>query len=172
MNTDYENPTLTQKGFFVQGCRNAETASNLWGLCYNLMQRVHNIEPPPGDMTDLDFIRDYDTALAHLTDWINWMYNPEIEFKCSSVQTGADAWLEAHRFILSLPHQTNNISIECILEEITVNPNNEHEVLIKAIMLSDTIPQGFNFEDSIQSGALGWQDTIQSGAQGEQAVIS
>ena len=172
MNTDYENPTLTQKGFFVQGCRNAETASNLWGLCYNLMQRVHNIEPPPGDMTDLDFIRDYDTALAHLTDWINWMYNPEIEFKCSSVQTGADAWLEAHRFILSLPHQTNDISIECILEEITVNPNNEHEVLIKAIMLSDTIPQGFNFEDSIQSGALGWQDTIQSGAQGEQAVIS
>jgi hypothetical protein len=172
MNTDYENPTLTQKGFFVQGCRNAETASNLWGLCYNLMQRVHNIEPPPGDMTDLDFIRDYDTALAHLTDWINWMYNPEIEFKCSSVQTGADAWLEAHRFILSLPHQTNNISIECILEEITVNPNNEHEVLIKAIMLSDTIPIGFNFEDSIQSGSIGWQDTIQSGAQGEQAVIS
>ena len=57
-------------------------------------------------------------------------------------------------------------------EEITVNPNNEHEVLIKAIMFSDTIPTGFNFEDSIQAGAIGWQDTIQSGAQGEQAVIS
>jgi hypothetical protein len=172
MNTDFENPSQTQKGLFVQGCQNGDVAATLWGLCYNLMQRTHNMEPPPSDMTDLDFIRDYSTALAHLTDWINWMYNPEIEFNVSSVATGADAWQECHRFNLILPHQTANVNIECILEEITVNPNAEHEVKIKAIMLSDTIPQGFNFTDSIQAGATGWQDSIQSGAQGEQAIIS
>ena len=147
-NTGFENPTDAQKLSFVIGCQSQSSATYIYDKCKDIFKRAGAVEPAPSDMTDLDFVHDYDTALQHLIDWINWMYNPEISFKIPT--SSVDGWEECHRFIIQLPHQTDNVEIECLLEEHTINPNNEHESVIKAIMFSDTIPEGFSFQDSLQ----------------------
>jgi hypothetical protein len=168
-NVDYENPTAAQKLSFVIGCQSQATAVYVYDRCVNLMKRVHATEPPPSDMTDLDFVYDYDTAMQHLIDWCDWMYNPEIELRTSA--TKVDGWEECHRFKIQLPHHTGNVEIECILEDITINPNGEHEADIKAIMFSDTIPDGFSFQDSLELIGLLWQDTLINTNPGKQGVL-
>jgi hypothetical protein len=157
-NINYENPTPAQMLSFVMGCESQSAAVYIYTQCQGLMQRTYTVEPPPSDMTDLDFVYDYDTAVQHLIDWIDWMYNPEIEFKVSA--SLVDTWVECHRFMIQLPHQTGNVQIECLLEEITINPNNEHEAMIKAIMFSDSIPSGFSFQDSLNLIGQLWQDSL------------
>jgi hypothetical protein len=169
-NINYENPTDLQKVSFIVGAQSSDVAIQVYDRCKELSQFTNSVEPPPADMTDLDFVYDYITAMQHLYDWVTWMYNPEIEFKCDAELV--DTWEECHRFNLQFPHHTNDAVIECLVEKIKINPNNEHECYIQAIMMADTIPEGFNFQDSLQLAGQLWQDTLDNSNPKKQVRLS
>jgi hypothetical protein len=83
-------------------------------------------------------------------------------------------WEEMHPFVIQLPHQTNNLQIECLLTSIKVNPNAPYDCTIRAIMYSESIPEGFFIQDviNILTGDDAWQDVIgDSGEENIQDII-
>jgi hypothetical protein len=144
---------------YVEGMTGAD-AEEYWDRCKLLWNKAKQINDPPSELTDLDFIGGADAdalALEYLTTWIDWMFNPTIEFDVHFNKAGS--WEECHRFTLTLPHQTNNAAIECIVTDIEANPNAPYDVHIKAIMYSETIPEDFNIREIMTMTVPDWQET-------------
>ena len=163
-NASYDNPTDEQKESFVHGVTGIY-AKTLWDKCHQLYLRSQNIEKPPTDMTDLEWITTESDARDYLLDWIDWMFNPTVKFKTHYNKVAS--WQEGQRFTLTLPHQTGGAAIECVLTELTIDPNGKHECSVRAIMFSDTIPEDFNLQDSmdLQGENYNWQDHMQTYAE-------
>jgi len=149
-NSDFENPTGAQKQTFVEGLEGG-SAELLWDKANALYLKVNQITDPPSDMTDASWLDAFAVAdrevmaTDYITNWIDWMANKRIVFKTHYNIAGH--WEELHRFFISLPFQTQDVSIECILEMISVNPNPPHTVQIQAVMLlAAELPS----EDNIQ----------------------
>ena len=140
---------------------------NFWTRCQALRVRCRQLSNPPAELTDLVWANSppgipggcHDIASRYLDSWINWMFNPTVSFKIH--MNRAMMWEECHRFILQLPHQTNNTQIECITTGLVFNPNVPYDVTVTAIMFSDTIPSDFYFQDVVDvlTNDKNWQDT-------------
>jgi hypothetical protein len=147
------------------GVFSSSEAEEYWTRCHALYLRCRSNENPPSDLTDLRWangVQDNANAIAKqaITSWIDWMFNPVIRFKVHFDKAGQ--WEECHRFILQLPHQTDDAQIECITQKITINPNSPYDVTVEAIMFSDTIPSDFYYQDVFQTltSDKNWQDNF------------
>ena len=148
---------------YVQGIEDGVEAEELWTKCNTLFQKTKILNKPPSDLTDAQWFNGedaYTRAKEYLENWIDWMYNPTCKINVHYNKAGD--WEEAHRFILQLPHQTNDVQIECILTKITVNPNPPYDVDIEAIMLSEDIPESFYIKDTWTNfgNSNDWKDTF------------
>lgn len=153
-----QSAAATWSEAYTEGLDGGES-EEYWGRCHALWAKCKQINNPPSDLTDLRYIGGQDAdamAKEYLTNWIDWMFNPSIEFSVHFNKAGA--WEECHRFILNLPHQTNAANIECMVTEIEVNPNAPYDVRIKAIMYSETIPEDFNIQKTLDdlTGEAEW----------------
>jgi len=143
------NVSGTYAAASVEGLSGTD-ASTYWTRCNTLWKRCRHLNKPPTDLTDLTWANGAqadDIAKEYLTCWIDWMYNASITLKVPFAIAGA--WEECHRFTINLPHQTNNVAIECMLTEITVDPNPPYYVTIRALMFSESIPADFNIRKTL-----------------------
>lgn len=140
-------------------------AEEYWNRCHALWKKTNMIIPPPETFTDLPCIADDSAATEYLTNAIDWMYNPTIEFKVH--YNKASEWMEAHRFLLQLPHQTDNVQVECLLTGISVDVEPPYHVTISAMMFSETIPEDFNLQDTMTvfGSDSDWQDHMDTYAE-------
>jgi len=153
---------------YVEGIEDSTEAEVLWGKCQTLFKKTKNLNKPPSDLTDSQWFNGtdaYERAKEYLENWINWMYNPTCKINVHYNKAGQ--WEEAHRFILQLPHQTNNVQIECILTKITIDPNSPYICDVEAIMLAEDIPEEYYIKDTWTNFGddNDWKDTytIQGG---------
>jgi len=143
---------------YVEGLSDS-SAEELWNRCNTLFKKARHLEKPPADMTDKTWFNGSDAdslAQDYIFNWVDWMFNPMIRFPVHYNKAGS--WNEAQRFTLQLPHQTNDVVIECLLTGLKVDPNPPYHVIVTAIMFSETIPENFNFKDTFTSVSLQWKD--------------
>lgn len=113
----------------------ATAPSTLWGYCHALYLKTGIIEKPSSDFTDLWFVNgtDADTAAyQYLTNWVLSMSNPLIRFEV--ILDKCYNWELGDRFTIALPHQTQNLMVECILSRIIFNLEEPYNCQIEAIM--------------------------------------
>ena len=138
------------------------SAEEYWKRCGVLWNYIHEVGKPSSDFTDIEWGDGYygrDVGWNSITEKIDWAYNPVISFPAHYNKVGK--WEEGHEFIVQLPHQTNDVNIECRLVQIAIEPNEPYECSVSAIMLSATIPADFNIQDSTTytGGDRDWIDT-------------
>jgi hypothetical protein len=152
----------TYNSNYVEGISSPFLAEEYWNQCNELYKRVHEIGKFPKDLSELlwangedaDAIAEYNIATR-----ISWMFNPRIQFKVH--YTTAHTWEEGHEFSITLPHQTDGVTIECILFKAEFNPNPPYLITIDAIMKRETIPEEFDIQDvmNLFGDDRDWQDT-------------
>jgi hypothetical protein len=134
------------------------------------------VTKPPSELTDIKWANGNVTnadaiAKEYLTNWITWMHNIKVSFP---IHTERAKFLEeCHRFKLQLPHQTGNTQVECLLTKVTVDPNHPFESTVEAIIYAETLPVGFDIQDTMTmlTGNDNWQDTLTAGANDTQDVL-
>jgi hypothetical protein len=141
-----------------------EEAEELWNRCHALWLKCHVVNEPPSELTDLVWANGpgaADFATEYIWEWVDNQDNPSIAFPVH--YNKVKGWEECKRFTITLPHQTNNVAVECMVTKIEHDPNPPHESTIEAIMMTD-LPVDFNYRDTMETMAsdLTWQDTMSS----------
>lgn len=160
----YNVSANTYTAGYVTGNISAALAEELWTRCNSLWKKSRTIEKPPNDMTDLGWVNSNDAAADNIAadyifNWVDWMDKYTVKFQVH-LNTVSD-WELMHPFYLQLPHETNNLSVECITTGIEYNPNPPYDVTITAILLTGDIPAEYIYIDvmAAQSGDNIWIDT-------------
>lgn len=164
---------------YVSGYTGDE-AERLWDLCHTLWNYYKVIEEPPSQLTDCEWIRTDEDAERYLFQWIRWMgaFKPEgediivsplkwISFSvpyniATDINGTHKAWYVSMHFNLTLPHQTKNEELQCIIESISFDINN-YVAKVTAIILESTITSAaeidYYIENSYDSySSIGWED--------------
>jgi hypothetical protein len=166
----------TYSASYVQGISDAAEAEEYWNRCHKLWLKCRMITEPPSDMTDLQFangLTSYKNALRKITSWIDGMAYPRITFPAHYNKVGA--WEEGHRFIITLPHQTDNVAVECQLESIEVDPVTQ-KCTIEAVMYrTEDLPDEFDIQkvfETLDDSDM-WQKThsVETGENNIQKVV-
>ena len=126
----------TYTSSYVTGNIDEATKQALWNNCHALAANVRSVTKPPTDLTDLTMVGGQNSdeiAVSHLLSWTSWMRVREIEFPVH-FNTGG-GWQECDAICVNFPQQTNGVDINCLVEEVTVDPNPPYEVKVKAVML-------------------------------------
>jgi hypothetical protein len=147
---------------YVTGIDTPADALNLWTACHRLWLKCRMITEPPTDMTDLEFANGaggYAIAYEKISNWIAGMAYPRITLPAHYNDVGA--WEEGHRFYIQLPHQTNNVIVECQLESITVNPVTLKCTLDAVMYATGDVPEEFDIQKvfTTLADADMWQKT-------------
>ncbi len=124
-------------------------AENLWNRCHSNWLRSKHLEPPPADMTDLDWMNGDDSqelSEIYAQKWADWQANSMISFPVH-YNTAKDIEL-VNEIIVQFPHQTNNVQIEVLVSEISHDPNNKYESIINGFFLDETLPEDFDIKDT------------------------
>jgi hypothetical protein len=127
----------------------------IWGMARALQQRYRQIEKPPSDLTDKKWFYRYEDALWYLYRWLESQARRRVEITVP-YSVGKDFFASKH-IQISLPHQTNNQYVECIIEGITKEKMfNGGSVKLRLIMLENV-----GIESSLQDADTGikMQDT-------------
>ena len=160
-------------------------AEAYWLYCHELWERVGQIQTPPSDLTQV-FWANGNTENAHaiavnkLTNWIDWMWNRTVSFsvhfnhESNGIKTRN--LYEGSRFMLQLPHHTNNAQIECIITSLNIETKAPYHITIEAILLdSDEVFDPFYYQDVMFTKAEGasddWQDTTDQNNTEYQKVV-
>ena len=146
--TNVTAPTFSAD--YIKGKMGAASKEELWDKCAALYKKTGHLEKPPQDLTDKQWFNGTNAdsmAQDCIFNWVDWMNNSTIQFPLHYKKAGD--WEELHRFTLTLPHQTNDVSVECITTKVDINPNAPYDVKIEAIMFwPDDIPEDFNIKDT------------------------
>jgi hypothetical protein len=86
-----------------------------------LWRKFRTIETAPSDFTDVKFVNTYADALAYLIRKGNKMGRSRIPL--SIFYDKGSSYHFAKHVLLTLPHQTNNVSVECVVESVSKNKN-------------------------------------------------
>ena len=87
----------------------------------NLWTRYHQIEQPPSDMTDRYEITTDEDAKWWLTNWLDVMLVRRLPHPVR--YPTARLWRPGRHIYIQLPHQTNNVAQEAVIERIEKNKN-------------------------------------------------
>lgn len=153
---------------YVTGLTGGE-AENVWDRCKALWQKYRQVEDPPSELTDKEWINTVEEAKRYLDRWLSWMgaINKEdtgvvveshkyISFTVPYA-TG-EAWHVGMHFDINLPHQTDASTFQGIIERLEFDLMGE-VVKVRARLFSESTPIEFFIEDSTDSYAtVGWED--------------
>ncbi len=133
----------------------------VWERCHNeLWDRYHQIENIPSELTDCRFISTYNDAKWYLTTFIDWMLVRRIPVPV--YYELAKTWHVGRHVYLQLPHQTNNVQCEAVVEGIVKNKNAGYCELSLAFWVEQ--PLSYFYKDTMTKQADGadadWKDTM------------
>jgi hypothetical protein len=137
--------TNIEKSSYTTGCAAGFMGTDgetIWGKCKLLWNMTRQIEKIPSSISDCKWIQTYNDALWYINKFVTWQGKRRTTFSVSYA-TGR-LWHVGTHFDLSLPHQTDDITVECIVEEIKKSKN-KNTVSVSVIILED-IPTAFFFE--------------------------
>lgn len=160
---------------FVTGYTGGD-AEVIWDRAHKLWQHYRVIEEPPTEMTDAVWIKEDEDAKQYLLNWLDWMgvYEKEdvglvvapkrrITFSVSyktatTISALRKRWFVSMHFNLTLPFQTNAVTVQCMIEAINFDLN-KGVANVTAILLDDTSAVVYFIKDSYDSHAsVGWDD--------------
>jgi hypothetical protein len=142
----------TYEAGFVTGYTGAQ-GEQIWGMCHALFDFYRVIEVPPNEVTDCPWIRTERDAEKYLLMLINYMGGNIVldeGFKATPVRrisfavsyitattiNGAHKpWHVGMHFLLTLPHETDMLSVQCAIESITIDVN-QNRATVTALMFS------------------------------------
>ncbi|MEA3346957.1 MAG: hypothetical protein U9Q21_02570 [Candidatus Auribacterota bacterium] len=110
-------------------------AEEYWDKCKALWGKSREINIPTSDLTDMKWANGKDCeklAKDKILNWIDWMGH--YRFVLQTGYSIVKDWEEGKRFELQLPHQTDDIKTEALVEEITKSPNKPYVAQIKGIL--------------------------------------
>jgi len=141
---------------YVTGVGDTGIAKNMWDNCRSIFLQVRQIKEPPSELTNLQWIYKDENAENRLNNWISWMLKKRIEFNVHYTRelTSGDIpkvreWFTSKHFNLNLPFQTDAVNIQCIVEDI--DKDKDEDVIKLRVILLDEIPAQFNIQDIISS---------------------
>jgi hypothetical protein len=111
-----------------------------WNACKVFYNRYKQIEVPPSDWTDQKTVSTYDEALALFDLKIAWMGRDRITVPV--FYDKGKTYHYAQHINLCLPHQTNGILVECVIEKVIKDKNFKPagKVEVSLIMLDELNP--------------------------------
>jgi hypothetical protein len=148
----------TYSASYVKGISDGDTAERIWNRCHVLWQMNRMVNDTPSELSDLKWANGVDgqkIATWYLEQMVEWQGLHIITFPIA-YDLGI-AWEFGHRFTLQLPHQTNNVVMECIAQKLTYSTNAPHEILVEAVILNPV-----DFIDTV--------DWIETGNTGNQKI--
>ncbi len=113
------------------------------------------VTPPPSELTEGVWFRSYSDALWFLYNWLLWQGKRRTSFTVS-YDKGREWYLWMH-VDLTLPHQTNNVARECVVEELTIDKN-RNSVTVRVVVLEE-IGMGTAYQDTNVAQSTKYQDT-------------
>lgn len=129
----------------------------IWENCHILNAKYRQVEKMPSHLSDLHWVYTYADAVWVLRKRIEWMQKKRASFKVG--YTKGRLYYVGKHIMLQLPHETNSVAVECVIEAVTKNKAG-NRVLVSVVIL-DEIPSDFYFtkyQDTDGAETL-WQDT-------------
>jgi hypothetical protein len=114
----------------------------VWNQAKGLYGRYRQIEQCPAEFSDQRMIVTYTDAVKLLSMKLSWMGKSRNTLSVF-YSKGKDYFAGKHLKI-KLPHQTNNLSIECLIEQCKISKSN-NRVDLRLVLLED-VPKAFFFE--------------------------
>jgi len=148
---------------YVTGVTSDTDAENLWNLAHALWPKCRTINKPSATWTGLHGVTREADAIRILQARLEWMANPRIDIDVS-YETGR-LWFFSKHINIQLPHQTNNQEVECLLEKVNRDKNN-NKVSVTMIILDNLPSISYFVQDTFKSGTVldYWQDTFSAGS--------
>lgn len=145
LNTNRDIPDWTSTSLniseYFQGFASVEDGKNIWLECNALWKKFRHIEPNPSDLTDCKMLTKYSDAKWYMQTWVSWMGKRRVPL---SVPYAIGRYWNVSRHIkIVLPHQTNGYAIECIIEKIKIDKQN-NICNLDLILLTD-VPTGYYY---------------------------
>jgi hypothetical protein len=113
---------------------NGTDGATIWALCRALWLKTRQVEPMPQDMSNHEWVPDYDTAVWCLKQQIKMMSIKRCNFNVGYML--GRKWNIGKHFMLQLPHETNNNQVECVIERIT-KKKNDNTVSVQIMILDE-----------------------------------
>lgn len=151
-----------------------DTAELMWTRAHVLYQVTRQIEPPPSDMVDHDWITEDDDAILYLDTWLSYMgaintdgstsgitFQPKKRISFTVSYDTGKAWFLTKHCKLQLPHQTDDNAIEFVIEKINKSIKMGKEKVTVQVMLYGSASEiALYVQDVYTSGTLldDWQD--------------
>lgn len=129
----------------------------IWENCHILNAKYRQVEKMPSHLTDLHWVYTYADAVWVLRKRIEWMQKKRASFKVG--YTKGRLYYVGKHIMLQLPHETNSVAVECVIEAVTKNKAGNRVSV--SIVILDEIPSDFYFtryQDTDGAETL-WQDT-------------
>lgn len=111
----------TYSFYFVTGITDPQVAETYWGYFHNLFLKFKKIDEVPTNIQEKKWFPDESTALWYLYRLYRFSKMLRIELEVDYAK-GRLYKLGQH-IMLSLPHQTNNSAVECVIESFTKDKN-------------------------------------------------
>jgi hypothetical protein len=108
----------------------------VWNMCKLVYDKIKVITACPSEFSDQPCIGDYTTALNYLKRKISYMTKIKLPPLTIAYSKGKDYNIFKH-VMVQLPKFTNNVSAECIIEQITKSKATG-TVKLNLILLGDT----------------------------------
>jgi hypothetical protein len=142
----------------------AAEGEEYWDRCHEeLWDRYHQMEEPPSNLTDQKYIyRDQDAKLW-LTTWIDWMLVRRIPFPVYYEK--GSPWHVGKHLYITLPHQTNGVQTEAVIERIVKNKNRGFCQMSLAFFVVETFEyyhKGVMFTQA-EGADADWKNTTDTG---------
>ncbi len=152
-----------------------ESAEYIWRLAKALWNFYRHVEEPPNELIESEWIRSEEAALVKMQSWLRWMgtiytggdistqsnykVEPPKRITFDMPYQLAESYFISQRVKIQIPHYTNNVAVESILESISHNINN-NVTTIRAILLGETTAIEYFIKDTYGVGVTpDWKDT-------------
>jgi len=151
-------------------------AETIWNLCHALYSHYKISTEPPTEMTDCQWIRNEEDAKQYLLMWLEWQgaylttgnvatiarkrrFSFDVAYSTAmTIGVTHTPWFVSMRFNITLPHQTNNSTLQCIIEGVKFDVN-ANRATVSAICYDITEEMEYYVKDTYTSYAsIGWDD--------------
>jgi hypothetical protein len=114
----------------------------IWNKCHALFLKYRQVEKCPDDFSNQKMIVTYVDAVRLLDKKLDWMGRTRQELAVT--YTKGKSYFAGKHIKIKLPHQTANLSVECLIEKSTVSKRRDR-VDLRVVLLED-VPTAFFFE--------------------------
>jgi hypothetical protein len=166
----------TYSSSYVTGYK-GDSAEEIWNKAHALWGYYRTIEKPPSTLTDCYWISWMSEAERDIMHWFEWMgvyrssddavgvyrVSPKKRIPFSVPYEIGEEWFISMHFNLSLPHQTNGAAVQCIIEKLVFDYENDR-IDIVAVIVDETNKVSFYIQDTFDSfedrGWHDWQNSV------------